>query len=119
MTYTANPELDAARHEDALAATADFHDEAMRNSPLIVYSDLKRINTAAQWNSTLFPGGHSAQEILDWALGDKDQETTDSFDAFLLTGDLAERDKMLKAMAEFFAKVYFLEIYTAHLEDLQ
>lgn len=118
MTYTENPELDAARHDDELEVDDDFQQKAEIEAPKLVLKDLQAIKTPRDWEKYTFHGGNSAEDILRNGMS-VDDDIADRYSEFMIDVTTAARDKLLEAMAAWFAGVYALEIYTDHLKDLQ
>lgn len=120
MTYTENPELDAARHEDELDAEDELRQEAERRAPAIVLNQLKAIKKPGDWFDTdKFHFGNSAESILQGAFDDSNDDVGDRYAEFMIDATPEARDKLLKAMADWFASVYAFEVYTEYLEDMQ
>lgn len=120
MTYTANPELDAARHDDEAEAADDFQQQAEREAPGIVLKQLKAINTPRQWfDRKLFASGNSAEDLLRAAFDDSNDDVSDRYAEFIIDMTPESKEKLLVAMANWFAKDFAWEIYMEHLEDQQ
>lgn len=120
MTYTANPELDAARHEDELEAADDFQQEAEREAPGIVFKKMQAINTPKGWfDHRKFIGRYSVEEILRDAMDGSDDDTCDAYFEFMAEATKEAKEKMLQAMATWFCKTWAYEVYTEHLESLK
>lgn len=118
MTYTANPELDAARHDDEEQAADDLHEKAKREAPAIVLKQLQAIKKPKDWwEKYSFAGGNSAEDILQQGMSVND-DVADRYAEFMIDATKEARDKMLQAMADWFASVYAFEVYTDHLEEL-
>lgn len=119
MTYTENPELDAARHEDEEQAADDLHEKAKREAPGIVLKQLQAIKKPGDWFDTnKFVAGNSAESILQGAFDDSNDDVADRYAEFMIDATPRARDRLLQAMADWFASVYPFEVYTGHLEDL-
>lgn len=118
MTYTANPELDAARHEDEEQAADDLHEKAKREAPAIVLKQLLAIKKPKDWwEKYTFHGGNSAEDILQEGMSVND-DIADAYSEFMIDATPQAREKLLEVMAAWFASVYDVEIYTDHLGDL-
>lgn len=119
MTYTANPELDAARHEDEEQAADDLHEKAKREAPGIVLKQLKAIKKPGDWfDTSKFAAGNSAESILQGAFDDANDNVADRYAEFMIDASKEARDKLLQAMADWFASVYPFEVYTEWLQEL-
>lgn len=117
MTYTENPELDAARHDDELEAADDFQQKAEIEAPKLVLKDLQAIKTPRDWwEKYTFHGGNSAEDILRDGMN-VDDDIADRYSEFIIDVTPESKDKMLRAMADWFGKQYALEIYTDYLKD--
>lgn len=120
MSYTANPELDAARHEDAAEALDEFRQEAERSAPAIVLKQLKAIKKPGDWFDTdKFHSGNSAESILQGAFDDANDDVGDRYAEFMIDATPAAKYKLLEAMAAWFCKSWAWEVYTEHLESLK
>jgi len=118
MTYTENPELDAARHDDEMEAADDFQQKAEVEAPKLVLKDLQAIKKPRDWWATaIFHGGNSAEDILRDGMC-VDDDIADAYAEFITDATPEAKAKMLQAMAAWFGKLYALEIYTDHLKDL-
>lgn len=119
MTYTANPELDAARHEDEEQAADDLHEKAKREAPAIVLKQLRAIKKSRDWlDASKFAAGNSAESILQGAFDDSNDDVGDRYAEFMIDATPEARDKLLQAMADWFASVYAFEVYTEWLQEL-
>lgn len=118
MTYTDNPELDAARLNDEEEAAAEFYDKANQEAPGIVLDQLRAIKTPSGWYERVFALRNSAQDILQAAFSDSSDNVADRYAEFIIDMTPEARDRMYIAMAEWFASVWAYEIYTEHQEDL-
>ena len=120
MTYTENPELDAARHDDDLEAALELHETAEREALGIVTKQFQAIKKPADWFDTnKFAAGHSAESMLQGAVDDANDDVADRYAEFMIDATPEAKDKLLKAMAEWFSSVYAFEVYTDWLEDQQ
>lgn len=120
MTYTQNPELDAARHDDEIEAADALHETANREAPGIVIKQLAAINTPGDWFDTnLFAAGNSAESILQGAFDDANDDVADRYAEFMLYATPDARNKLLQAMATWFSSVYAFEIYLDWMECLK
>ena len=120
MTYTENPELDAARHDDEQEAANDFQQKAEREAPGIVLRQLQAIKTPADWfNQKLFAMGNSAEDLLREAFADSDDDVADRYAEFIIDMTPAAKEKLFIAMAAWFSKNFAWGIYTEWLEDQQ
>lgn len=118
MTYTENPELDAARHEDEDQAADDLHEKAKRDAPAIVLKQLQAIKKPGDWfNRKLFATGNSAEDLLRGAFADSNDDVADSYAEFVIDMTPAAKEKLFIAMAAWFSKSFAWEIYTEWLED--
>ena len=116
MTYTANPELDAARHEDEEQAADDLHEKAKREAPAIVAKQFAKVVKPGDWfDKYVFAGGMSADELLYQAMEDSEDSVQAAY-AELMISDAAK--PLRDAIAEHFAKLHAFAIYTDHLEEL-
>lgn len=116
MTYTENPELDAARHEDEEQAADDLHEKAKREAPGIVAKQFAKIVKPGDWfDKYVFAGGMSADELLYQAMEASDDATQSAF-AELMVSPAAQ--PLREAIAAHFAKLHAFAIYTDHLEEL-
>lgn len=118
MTYTEHPELDAARFSDAEEASDAFYENAKQEAPGIVLDQLRAIKTPTGWYDRVFALRNSAQDILQAAFSDSNDNVADRYAEFIIDMTPAARDRMYIAMAEWFASVWAYEIYTEHQEDL-
>lgn len=116
---TPNPELDAAQHDDDLEAACDMQDTAARNAPGIVLQQLKAIKKPKDWwDKYTFHGGNSAEDILQNGMS-VDDDIADRYSEFMIDATPEAREKLLEAMAAWFATLYSLEIYTDWLKELE
>ena len=119
MTYTANPELDAALHDDEIEAADEFQQKAEIEAPKLVMKDLQSIKKPRDWWATaLFHGGNSAEDLLRDGMS-VDDDIADAYSEFITAPTQEAKEKMLMAMAAWFGKLHALEIYTDWLEDLK
>lgn len=117
---TANPNADAERWNDEQEAAEALHEAAARQAPGIVLRQMKAIKTPAGWyDKKRFAIYNSAQDILQGAFNDSNDDVSDRYAEFMIDATPEAREKLLEAMAAWFASVYAVEIYTDHLEDLQ
>lgn len=107
MIYTANPELDAARHYD-LQDAREAHKESQQIAAYsIVLKELLAV-TAAQWSTQKISGGaNSTAETIFYDALDMDEESQDRFHE-LMTCEQAR--KFIEAMASFHANNHYAEI---------
>lgn len=123
ITYTRptpNPELDAARHDDDLEAAIELHETAEREALGIVTKQFQAIKKPADWfNANLFAAGHCAESILQGAFDDSNDAVSDAYAELMVDPTKEAREKLLKAMADWFSSVYAFEVYTEWLEDIQ
>lgn len=117
MTYTENPELDAARHDDEQDALDEFYQMAHIEAPKLVLKDLQAIKTPSDWFNSTFHAGNCADEILSEGMSESD-EVADAYAEFIFYATPEAKQKMLRAMADWFGKQHALEIYSDHLKDL-
>lgn len=110
---TANPCADAERWENEQEAADEFAQEAERQAPVIVLSQLsgatkpgdwfeERVHTSVSW---------SPDEILNDALA-MDDDTKNAY-AELMTSPHAQ--KLRQCMAAWFGRDHALAIYTEHV----
>ena len=117
---TPNPELDAARHDDDLEAALELHETAEREALGIVTKQFQAIKKPEDWFDTnKFAAGHSAESMLQGAFDDANDDVADRYAEFMIDATPDSKEKLLKAMAEWFASVYAFEVYTDWLEDQQ
>lgn len=115
MTYTENPELDAARHDDELQSADDMHETAKREAPGILEKQFAKLTKPADWfDKYAFAGGMSADELLYQAMEASDDATQAAF-AELMVSEAAK--PLREAIAAHFAKLHAFAIYTEWLED--
>lgn len=123
ITYTRptpNPELDAARHDDDLEAALELHETAEREAMGIVTKQFQAIKKPEDWFDTnKFAAGHSAESMLQGAFDDANDDVADRYAEFMIDATPEAKEKLLKAMAEWFSSVYAFEVYTDWLEDQQ
>lgn len=118
--YTENPELDAAAYDDEADAWAEHCEKAAIEAPGIVLKQLRSIKKPGDWDGKKdFAGCHSADEILHWAIGKCCDDVSDRYAEFMVEATPESRDRMLQAMADWFAGIYSAEIYQEWLEDQQ
>lgn len=118
MTYTENPELDAARHDDELDAYDEFNQKAQVEAPRLVLKDLQAINKPGDWfDKRTFHGGNSAEDILRDGMS-VDDDIADRYAEFVIDATPEAKQKMLSAMADWFGKIYALEIYSDYMTAL-
>lgn len=117
MNYTQNPELDASRHDDDQEAADAFQQKAEIEAPNLVFKDLQAIKTPGDWFKSTFHAGNCADEILSEGMSDSD-EVADAYAEFIFYATPEAKQKMLRAMADWFGKQHALEIYSDHLKDL-
>lgn len=118
MTYTQNPELDAARHDDDLDALDEFNEKAKTEAPRLVLKDLQAITKPGDWfDKRTFHGGNSAEDILRDGMS-VDDGIADRYAEFVIDATPEAKQKMLGAMADWFAKIYALEIYSDYMTAL-
>lgn len=117
MTYTENPDLDAARHDDELEAADELHETAKREAPGILEKQFAKLTKPGDWfDKYTFAGGMSADELLYHALEASDDATNTAFAELMMS----EAAKPLRdAIAIHFAKHHAFAIYTDWLEDLK
>lgn len=117
---TPNPELDAARHEADLEAAIELHETAEREALGIVTKQFQAIKKPADWFDTnKFAAGHSAESMLQGAFDDANDDVADRYAEFMIDATPESKEKLLKAMADWFSSVYAFEVYTEWLEDIQ
>ena len=117
---TPNPELDAARNDDDLEAALELHETAEREALGIVTKQFQAIKKPEDWFDTnKFAAGHSAESMLQGAFDDANDDVADRYAEFMIDATPGSKEKLLKAMAEWFASVYAFEVYTDWLEDQQ
>ena len=117
---TPNPEIDAARHDDDLEAALELHETAEREALGIVTKQFQAIKKPADWFDTnKFAAGHSAERMLQGAFDDANDDVADRYAEFMIDATPEAKEKLLKAMAEWFSSVYAFEVYTDWLEDQQ
>ncbi|MGU3628124.1 hypothetical protein [Comamonas sp. C24C] len=115
---TANPHADAERWNDEDAASDALHETAAVQAPGIVLRQLKSIKTPTAWfDKKRFAIRNSAQDILQGAFDDSNDDVSDRYAEFMVDATPQAREKLLEAMAAWFASVYAFEIYIDHLED--
>lgn len=114
---TANPADDAARFDDEQDAADAFYEQAQVEAPKLVLKDLQAITKPSDWFKSTFHGGNCADEILSEGMSSSD-DIADSYAEFMVSPSAEAKDKMLRAMADWFGKLHALEIYSDHLKDL-
>lgn len=117
MNYTQNPELDAARHDDELDALDEFNEKAQAEAPRLVLKDLQAIKTPGEWFRSTFHAGNSAEDILRDGMS-VDDGIADRYTEFVIDATPEAKQKMLRAMADWFGKIYALEIYSDYMTAL-
>lgn len=115
--YTANPEVDAANWNDAQDASDEFYQRANIEAPKLVLKELQAIKTPSDWFNSTFHAGNCADEILSEGMSDCD-EIADAYAEFIFYATQEAKQKMLRAMADWFGKLHAAEIYSDHLKDL-
>jgi hypothetical protein len=117
---TANPCADAEAWNDQQEAADDFQQKAATRAPYLLLRQLQAIKKPADWlDPQRILGRFSAEEILRDALGDSDDDVADRYAEFMIDATPEAKEKLLKAMAEWFSSVYAFEVYTEWLEDIQ
>lgn len=116
---TPNPELDAARHDADCEAHDELMQKAAKEAPGIMLKWLQALKNPADWFDHRFPSGHCADGILFCAMDDSDDDVSDRYAEFMVTGAQEARQKLLQAMANWFCKYWAYEVYTDWLEDQQ
>lgn len=113
---TPNPELDAARHDDDLAAAEALHEEAAVKAPEIVVKQFEKVVNAGDWfDKYAFAGGMSADELLYQAMEASDDAVISAY-AELMVSDAAK--PLRDAIAANFSKRNPFGVYTDWLENL-
>lgn len=116
---TANPCADAERYENDREAADEWSQEAAREAPQIMFRQLQAIHKPTAWfDQRKFLGRYSAEEILRDGIGDSD-DVADRYAEFIIDLTQTAKEKMLKAMAEYFCKTWAIEVYTDYMESLQ
>lgn len=110
---TANPELDAARHDNDRENSDEWSQEAMRQAPLIIQRQLDACRPADWFKCRLdVPGSMSPDEVInDAVIEDPDAATAL---AELMASPAAQ--PLRKLAAAWVGKKYHLDIYQSHLE---
>lgn len=116
--YTQNPEVDAARHDDELEAYDEFNQKAQVEAPKLVLKDLQAITKPGDWfDKRTFHCGYSAEDILRDGRS-VDDDIADRYAEFVIDATPEAKQKMLGAMAEWFGKIYAMEIYSDYMTEL-
>lgn len=114
---TDNPCDDAARFEQDQADYNAFCEKALVEARNLVLKDLQTITKPSDWFKSTFHGGNCADEILSEGMSSSD-DIADAYAEFMVSPSAEARDKMLRAMADWFGKMHALEIYSDHLKEL-
>lgn len=116
---TQNPEIDAARHDDEAEAFEEIGEKAAKIAPEIMLKKLQAIEDTGGWvDRKKFHGGNSANCILFDALSAGCTEVEDKHTYFMATMLKPGRDRLLEAMADWFAGIYAIEIYEEWLKEI-
>ena len=116
---TANPCADAERWNDEQDHSDELREAAAKEAPDIMFRRLQAISKPTAWfDQRKFLGRYSAEEILRDGIGDSD-DVADRYAEFIIDLTQAAKEKMLKAMAEYFCTTWADEVYTDYMESLQ
>ena len=108
---------DPNNDEEAEAHDA-FVQKAQVEAPGIIDKQLKAIKKPADWFKCKFSAGFSADEMLQLAISQSNDDAGDAYAEFIVDATQEARDKMLKAMATHFASIYAYEIYKEYCDEL-
>lgn len=114
--FTANAELDAARHEKDRENDDEWSQEAQRQAPVIVLAAIQNLKPT-EWFKDKVSAGRSwaADEILQEAVM-TDDDTCAAYTDLLMS---PAGQKLRQCMANWFGAKHHLQVYADHLDAIE